>query len=651
MRKDPTEFRERFAKWKAGEKVYEKGLPKYGDGTTNVIPEDLQGLSDPQFQPQIDAAKVQMTPFVVDDTAYRAQKYHPGVTREQVQELYNNTPYIGSYNKGMLARPSVGAYFSDRDDYPFVRIGQNKPYSVKQMIAHESGHVLDRKLLGGRTKEERDTVRAAYGNIPGMTDDEMFQVNREIRQAISENNRNVIKEKLDAVLKEIKDKDINWTIKNGKFGHADEAYKANIDPEAVRKALLEVAQNKYTFDKGNGIMLAKNGKSAVLPAYGGGKSTKKGPYVKGVVSKPVYDEFDSFLQTLPDNQRALGAYNTRRYWELNGKPKDFAEAIGKGMYSVKNDNGVLGWHANSVVYNEDNDTYEFMKPNYHPTRWMEQVYGYDQSPEFQKDWKVQYNGPMLSDRYVRREKPGLKIVGGQLPGYKGGKGQYDHTVNFLKQYEGFKDTTYLDGNGVPTIGYGFTDSSLVKKGRISKSEADRQLVREIEKREDRLSKLKNWNNLSEDSKTALRSYYYNYPAGFGKDTKFIRYWNAGDYERAINEVDAGMNDKNNPGLRKRRLQEQKMLRQDPFLKTPVRSQIGPVEQMMDNSPRFIPQPVIVPATIQPDYGIQTMVDKSIPAMLNSRNSGDSPIYGGNDYSFRMPNLKEYIERNLMRPQW
>ena len=278
MRKDPTEFRERFAKWKAGEKVYENGLPKYGDGTTNVIPEDLQGLSDPQFQPQIDAAKVQMTPFVVDDTAYRAQKYHPGVTREQVQELYNNTPYIGSYNKGMLARPSVGAYFSDRDDYPFVRIGQNKPYSVKQMIAHESGHVLDRKLFGGRTKEEMDVVRAAYGNIPGMTDDEMFQFNREVRQAISENNRSAIKEKLDAVLKEIKGKDINWTIKNGKFGHADEAYKANIDPEAVRKALLQVAQNKYTFDQGNGLMLAKNGKQAVLPLYSGGKSAKKGSY-------------------------------------------------------------------------------------------------------------------------------------------------------------------------------------------------------------------------------------------------------------------------------------------------------------------------------------------------------------------------------------
>lgn len=32
MRKDPTEFRERFAKWKAGEQVYENGLPKYKNG-------------------------------------------------------------------------------------------------------------------------------------------------------------------------------------------------------------------------------------------------------------------------------------------------------------------------------------------------------------------------------------------------------------------------------------------------------------------------------------------------------------------------------------------------------------------------------------------------------------------------------------------
>jgi len=90
-----------------------------------------------------------------------------------------------------------------------------------------------------------------------------------------------------------------------------------------------------------------------------------------------------------------------------------------------------------------------------------------------------------------------------------------------------------------------------------------------------------------------------------------------------------------------------MLRQDPFLKIPVHNQAGPVEQMMDNSPRFIQQPIIVPAETQPDYSIQTMVDKSIPAMLNSRNNGSSPLYGGSDFSFRMPSIREYIEQNIM----
>lgn len=36
MRKDPTEFRERFKKWQSGEKVYEGGLPKFEDGEESV---------------------------------------------------------------------------------------------------------------------------------------------------------------------------------------------------------------------------------------------------------------------------------------------------------------------------------------------------------------------------------------------------------------------------------------------------------------------------------------------------------------------------------------------------------------------------------------------------------------------------------------
>jgi len=99
---------------------------------------------------------------------------------------------------------------------------------------------------------------------------------------------------------------------------------------------------------------------------------------------------------------------------------------------------------------------------------------------------------------------------------------YQKTLEFLKKYEGFKDTVYLDGNGIPTIGYGFTDPSLIKKGYISRVDADKRLEQEVRTREKELrSKVKGWENLADDSKTALLSYYFNYPAGFKDTTRFM----------------------------------------------------------------------------------------------------------------------------------
>lgn len=159
-----------------------------------------------------------------------------------------------------------------------------------------------------------------------------------------------------------------------------------------------------------------------------------------------------------------------------------------------------------------------------------------------------------------------EIYNWDLPKYGNGKtDSYAHTVKFLKQHEGFKDSAYVDGNGVATIGYGFTDSALVRKGKISRVAADARLRQEVVSRDRFLSKLKNWDKLNEGSKTALRSYYYNYPAGFKDTTKFMKAWNAGDYDEAIKQVNAGMNDRKNSGLRTRRLAEQALLKADPFL--------------------------------------------------------------------------------------
>lgn len=145
---------------------------------------------------------------------------------------------------------------------------------------------------------------------------------------------------------------------------------------------------------------------------------------------------------------------------------------------------------------------------------------------------------------------------------------YDDLIGFLKKHEGFKDTTYLDGNGIPTIGYGFTDSSLVKRGKISQKEADKILLKRV-KGDSQVLRQKLgptvWDQLKDTSKTALLSYYYNYPAGFKDTTKFMAAWRKGNYKEAIRQVDAGMNDLNNPGLKTRRLEEQGRLLEDPLL--------------------------------------------------------------------------------------
>lgn len=153
---------------------------------------------------------------------------------------------------------------------------------------------------------------------------------------------------------------------------------------------------------------------------------------------------------------------------------------------------------------------------------------------------------------------------------------YNHTADFLRKYEGFKDSVYLDSKGIPTIGYGFTDSSYVNKKKMSRQEADVVLQKELAKRDKFLSTLNDWNKLGEGAKTALRSYYYNYPAGFNPTTKFYKAWNSGNYAEAIRQVDAGWNDAKNPGLRRRRQAEQLLLKSDPYLFKNMNSYSRPI---------------------------------------------------------------------------
>lgn len=63
MRKDPTEFRERFKKWQGGEKVYDAGLPRFEEGTDPYddsvdFISNYEGFSDTTYQKKGDVPTI-----------------------------------------------------------------------------------------------------------------------------------------------------------------------------------------------------------------------------------------------------------------------------------------------------------------------------------------------------------------------------------------------------------------------------------------------------------------------------------------------------------------------------------------------------------------------------------------------------------------
>jgi len=120
----------------------------------------------------------------------------------------------------------------------------------------------------------------------------------------------------------------------------------------------------------------------------------------GTLKEVTVTPFSSFLNSLPEYQRDTTNYNVRRYWELNGKPKDFSEAISRGMYDKQGD----GYHARSVAYDKSNDTYEFMKRKDHPTIKYELQWYYSQKPDaiqFRKRYTLDKSGDYY--KYVPRK--------------------------------------------------------------------------------------------------------------------------------------------------------------------------------------------------------------------------------------------------------
>lgn len=110
------------------------------------------------------------------------------------------------------------------------------------------------------------------------------------------------------------------------------------------------------------------------------------------------DPFNIYLQSLPENQRDSTNFRVKDYWEFNGRPKNFDEAVSKGMFTQFED----GWHANSVAENPKTGDIEFMKSSSHPSIQQElDWYNSDEGSEFRNQYELQKTEPYF--KYIKRK--------------------------------------------------------------------------------------------------------------------------------------------------------------------------------------------------------------------------------------------------------
>ena len=167
----------------------------------------------------------------------------------------------------------------------------------------------------------------------------------------------------------------------------------------IRNSMAAINGNKRRFQMQGGynqsaISVGRNG-MVIKDLQHAKRITSSMKYQKG---GKVSDPYQSYLQTLPEYQRDDSNFRVRDYWEFNGRPKDFNEAISKGMFTQFED----GWHANSVAENPKTGEIEFMKSSSHPSIQKElDWYESDDASEFRNQYELQKTEPYF--KYVKRK--------------------------------------------------------------------------------------------------------------------------------------------------------------------------------------------------------------------------------------------------------
>lgn len=134
-------------------------------------------------------------------------------------------------------------------------------------------------------------------------------------------------------------------------------------------------------------------------------------------------------------------------------------------------------------------------------------------------------------------------------------------LQYLKDKERFEPGKYQDSGGVWTIGYGFTDPEIVKRGTLTEQEASDLLAKDIENRRNKLrSQITTWDKLNQNQQDALISYGFNVGVENWKrfQPKLLAALNEERFNEATKYMDAVHDKKGQKlaGLVKRRKEEQ-----------------------------------------------------------------------------------------------
>ena len=251
------------------------------------------------------------------------------------------------------------------------------------------------------------------------------------------------------------------------------------------------------------------------------------------------------LDSNPDNP--LHAYDYRGFWlENRNKDIDYTQP---------------DFHFTDTYKKPDHPTFSV------ESKYADKKYGIDPKTVGHWDGDNFISGSFNDLIAARTNRPIKELEYSKQP-YEPSK----EIIDYIKSTEGFRDKWYQDGKGIWTVGYGFTGSKVKKlfPNGMTREQADKYFADSLNVRKQILERdTPNWDSLNQNQRDALLSYHYNIGEGkYRNSPNMQKGLQEKDWDTVSKNIDAGYNDKKNPGLRKRRDYERNLFN------TPVEYKYG-----------------------------------------------------------------------------